>query len=85
MDEFGKNGKAPEPAYVVSIGDIAGSRRVARCADLQVQLRAELDAISRRLHDALVDRLVLIRADEIQGLFRRPAAEIQSIPISVPR
>lgn len=86
--------KAPraDPVYVALIGDVVGSRALdaRRRARLQTVLQARLDRLNLVLGPetnattgvalpALAARLVLTQGDEIQGLFRQPAALVSVI------
>ena len=57
--------------YVAVIGDIVGSRKVARRAALQRQLENKLNSINNTYAPAIASRFVLTVGDEFQGLLKQ--------------
>lgn len=75
MQKFGAKGEL----YVALIGDVVASRRVADREGLQRELKAALARVNRRAGRALAAPLSLTAGDEIQGLFREPAAVVDAV------
>jgi hypothetical protein len=75
MDEFGQNSEV----FGALIGDVVESRRHANRARLQRELERVLDGVNRRSGRALAAPLSLTAGDEVQGLFREPAAVVDAV------
>lgn len=78
---YGTFGEAPRSGwrYAALIGDVVGSRNIRRRAKLQDELSERLDHLNERLAPSLAAPLVLIKGDEIQGLFTEPAAILEVV------
>ena len=75
MDEFGIKGES----FVALIGDVEASRQTQDRAQLQRDLERATARVSRALGPALAAPLTLTAGDEIQGLFRDPAAAVDAV------
>lgn len=75
MIEFG--GK--DEAFLALIGDVVSSRQVERRALLQHELERATERANEILGPALAAPLTLTAGDEIQGLFRDPAAVVDAV------
>ncbi|HKY61157.1 MAG TPA: SatD family protein [Gemmatimonadota bacterium] len=75
MNGFGKKGEV----YLALIGDVEGSRRLERRAELQRELGRAVEIVNERLGPALAAPLSLTAGDEIQALFREPAAVVDAM------
>ena len=75
MITFGKNGEV----FVALIGDVVGSRQVESRAGLQRDLERATGQVNKTLATALAAPLTLTAGDEIQGLFRDPAAVLVAV------
>lgn len=77
MAEFGIGGEV----FLALIGDVEGSRRVERRARLQRELERATERANDALGSALAAPLTLTAGDEIQGLFRDPAAVVDAVVV----
>lgn len=75
MNEFGRKGEV----YLALIGDVVGSRAVEGRAELQRSLERATGGVNNILAPALAAPLTLTAGDEIQGLFRDPAAVVDAV------
>ncbi|MGH7549744.1 MAG: SatD family protein [Gemmatimonadota bacterium] len=75
MIEFGSETES----YAALIGDVVGSRRHGDRARLQRDVKRALARVNRRLAGALAAPLSLTAGDEVQGLFREPAAVVDAV------
>ncbi|MGH7563903.1 MAG: SatD family protein [Gemmatimonadota bacterium] len=71
-------GTEPE-LYAALIGDVVESRRHEDRARLQRDLEAALTRVNDRSAGALAAPLTLTAGDEVQGLFRDPAAVVDAV------
>ena len=81
MNGFGSKAEQGDPtAFAVLIGDVVESRAIEDRAAFQRRLREVLGEVSRDLGpEALAAGLELTAGDEIQGLFRDPAAVVPAV------
>jgi hypothetical protein len=75
MRKFGTKGEV----FLALIGDVEGSRQIAQRARLQRELERATARVNRILGPALAAPLSLTAGDEIQGLFRDPAAAVDAV------
>lgn len=75
MRVFGREAES----YAALIGDVVGSRRHGDRARLQRDLKVALARANRRSAGALAAPLCLTAGDEVQGLFRDPAAVVDAV------
>ncbi len=76
MVEFGDK---TEGCYAALVGDVVRSRDAPDRAALQRELRERLAQLTSALGGALAVPLTLIAGDEVQGLFRGPAAVVDVV------
>lgn len=75
MTEFGKKGEL----FLALIGDVEASRQVENRARLQRELERATARVNQVLGPALASPLTLTAGDEIQALFRDPAAAVDAV------
>lgn len=75
MSEFGRKGEV----YLALIGDVVGSKEIEKRAQLQRELERATERVSGELGAVLAAPLSLTAGDEIQGLFRDPAAVVDAV------
>jgi hypothetical protein len=75
MTEFGNKSEV----FLALIGDVEASRLSEDRARLQRELERATARVNRALGAALAAPLTLTAGDEIQGLFREPAAAVEAV------
>ncbi len=75
MTEFGKKGEL----FLALIGDVEASRQVENRARLQRELERATARVNQVLGPALASPLTLTAGDEVQALFRDPAAAVDAV------
>jgi hypothetical protein len=75
MTKFVKKGEV----FLALIGDVEGSRQIEQRARLQRELERTTARVNEVLGPALAAPLTLTAGDEIQGLFRDPAAAVDAV------